>query len=62
MTTPPPGPVVGAPKLFQSDQWQIHPGLGVRVVVFNVVDVGEAVEALVVNAFVDRAVGLLATV
>lgn len=32
------------------------------MVVFNVVDVGEAVEALVVNAFVDGGVDLLVTV
>ncbi len=55
-TSPPSGPVVGPPKSFQSDQWQIHPGVGVRKVVFNVVDLGENAEAVVVNAIVDRVV------
>ncbi len=61
-TSPPSGPVVGLPKSFQSDQWQIHPGVGVRKVVFNVVDLGENAEAVVVNAIVDRVVDLLVTV
>ncbi len=61
-TSPPSGPVVGPPKSFQSDQWQIHPGVGVRKVVFNVVDLGENAEAVVVNAIVDRVVDLLVSV
>ncbi len=61
-TSPPSGPVVEPPKSFQSDQWQIHPGVGVRKVVFNVVDLGENAEAVVVNAIVDRVVDLLVTV
>ena len=45
--SPPSRPVVGPPKSFQTDQWQLHPGLRVDMLVCNVVDVGEVIDGVV---------------
>jgi len=47
--SPPSGPVVGPPKLLHSDQLQIHPGVGVRVMESGVMEVGEIVKELAVD-------------
>lgn len=41
--SPPSGPVAGPPKLIHSDQLQIQPGVGERVIDFGVVEVVEEI-------------------
>ncbi len=58
--SPPSGPVVGLPKSFQSDQRQLHPGIGVSVLVLNVVDVKEVIDGVAEDVFVVGVVDMLA--
>lgn len=45
--SPPSIPIVGPPKSFQTDQLQLHPGLRVGLLVFNVVVVKEVIDGVV---------------
>ncbi len=58
--SPPSGPVVGLPKSFQSDQRQLHPGIGVSVLVLNVDDVKEVIDGVAEDVFVIGVVDMLA--
>lgn len=58
--SPPSSPVVGPPKLVHSDQLQIQPGVGERVIDFGVEDVAEEiVEELKVDVIVSETVDML---